>query len=112
MESVKDILNFCNSAVFYDYTNIGITCELNQVRNCIINSFYKTTPHTRILVSLSIIDDIILKINNNDIENIIENIQDLRENIFYLLSFEKLVRDEQQKVIEPILSDDNNQQKS
>ena len=41
METVKDILNFCNAAVFYDYTNIGITCELNQVRECIINSFIK-----------------------------------------------------------------------
>ena len=29
METVKDVLNFCNNAVFFDYTNIGITCELN-----------------------------------------------------------------------------------
>ena len=90
METVKDILNFCNAAVSCDYTNIGITCELNQVRKCIINSFYRTIPHTRILASLSIIDDIILKINKNDIENIIEKIHDLRENILYMLSFEKL----------------------
>ena len=32
--------------------NIGITQELNQVRKCIINSFHKTIPHTKILVSL------------------------------------------------------------
>ena len=38
----------------------------------------------------------ILKINNNLIENIFENIHDLRENIIYMLEFEKLVRDEQQ----------------
>ena len=69
-------MTFCNNAIFYDYTNIGITSELNQVRKCIINSFYKTIPHTRILVNLFITDDIILKINNNDIENIIENIHD------------------------------------
>ena len=93
METVKDVLNFCNVAVFYDYTNIGITCELNQVRKYIIKSFYKTIPHTRIIVSLSIIDDIILKINNNDIEDIIENIHDLKENILYMLSFEKLIKD-------------------
>ena len=77
MESVENILNFCNAAVFYDYTNIGITCELNQVRKCISNSFYKTIPHTRILISLSIIDDVILKINNIDIEDILESIHDL-----------------------------------
>ena len=41
MKTVKNILNFCIAAVFYDYTNVGITCELNQVRKCVINSFYK-----------------------------------------------------------------------
>ena len=93
MESVKDILNFCEAAVFYDYTNIGITCELNQVRESVINSFYTTIRHTRVLVSLSIIDDIISKINDNDIENNIGNIPDLRKNILYMLSFEKLIKD-------------------
>ena len=111
MERVKDLLNFCNSAVFHDYTNIGITCELNQVRKCIINSFYKAIPHTRILVSLSIIDDSLLKTNNNDIEDIIENIHDLRENIFYMLSFEKLISDEKQ-TDRPNLNEDDDQQKS
>ena len=91
METVKDILNFCNAAVFYDFTDIGITCELNQVRKCIINSFYKTIPDSRIRASFSIIDDIILKINNNDIEDIIENIHDLKENVLYMLSFEKYI---------------------
>ena len=70
METVKDKLNFCNAAVFYDYTNISITCELKQVRRCIINSFYKAIPDSRIRVSLFIIGDIILKISNNDIENL------------------------------------------
>ena len=81
METVKDILNFCNDAVFYDYKNIGIICELNPVRTFIINRFFKTIPYTRNLASLSIIDDMILKNNNNDIEKILENIHDLRENI-------------------------------
>ena len=40
METVKDILYFCNAAMFYDYKNVGITCELNQVRNCIVINFY------------------------------------------------------------------------
>ena len=95
METVKDILIFCNAAVSYNYTDIEIVCELNHVRKCTINSFYKTIPDSRISVSLSIIDDIILKINDNDIEDILENIHDLRENIIYMLSFEKVVKDEQ-----------------
>ena len=98
MQSVKHILNFSNAAVFFDYTNIGFTCELNQVCNCIINSFYKTIPDSRIRVSLSIVDDIILKNNNIDIEIFIENVRDLRENLLYMLAFEKLIRDEQQTV--------------
>ena len=65
---------------------------MNQVRKCIINTFFKTIPHNKILVSLSIIDDLILKINDNDIEKIIENIHDLRENILYKLSIEKLIK--------------------
>ena len=106
METIKDILNFCNSAVFDEYKNIGIIEELNQVRKCIINSFYKTIPDSRIRVNLSIIDDIILIINGNEIENILENIHDLRENILYMLSFEKFVNDEQE-IVRPILSDDD-----
>ena len=107
METKKDIINFCTFAVFYDYKNIGITCKLNQVRKCKINSFYITIPHTRFLVSLSIIDDIILIINNNDIENILENIHDLRENIIYMLSFEKTVSDEQ-LTVKAELDENNN----
>ena len=80
--------------------------ELNQVRKCIINIFYKTIPYTRILVSLSIFDDIVLKINCSDLENNIENIHGLRENILYMLSFEKVVRDEQH-FIRPILNDND-----
>ena len=99
METTKDILNFCNDAVFYDYKNIGIISELNPVRTFIINRFYKTIPYTRILVSLSIIDDIILKINSSDIENILDDVHSLRENILYMLSFEKTVNDEKQNLI-------------
>ena len=83
METVKNILNFYIAAVFYDYTNIGITCELNQVRKCIIKSFHKAIPVGRICVSFSIIVDIFLKNNNIDIEDMIENIHDLGENILY-----------------------------
>ena len=96
MNTTKNILNFCIDSIFFDYTNVGVNCEFNQVRKCKINSLYKTIPHSRILVSLSIIDDIILKNNESDIENNIESIHDLRENILYMLSFEKFIEDEQQ----------------
>ena len=104
MRTIKDILNFCNAAIFYEYENDGITEELNRVRKYIINSFYKTIPNCTILKRLSIIDDIILKINDNDIEIIIENIHDLREKILYMLSFEKLIKDNN---CELIIGDNN-----
>ena len=78
----------------------------NQVRKSIIKSFYKTIPDSRIRVSLSVIDDIILEVNGNGIEKILEKIHDLRENILYMLSFEKFVNDEQE-IIRPILDDDD-----
>ena len=93
MRTIKDILNFCNAAIFYDYKNECITEELNRVRKNIINSFYKTIPYTTLLTSLSIIDYTFMKTNDNDIETINDNIQDLRENILYILSFEKLNKD-------------------
>ena len=95
METVKDLLKFTNDAVFYDYKNIAIVCELNLVRTFIINRFYKTIPSSRILVSLSIIDDIFLEISNDDIENILVDIHNLRDQILYMLSCEKTIREEQ-----------------
>ena len=87
METTKDILNFCNAAVFYDYKQIGITEELNQVRKCIINKFYKKIPYTRILISLSIIDDIVLQINGNESENILENIHVYHKREYIIYAF-------------------------
>ena len=81
MKTVKDILNFCIVGVFYDYNSKRLIEESNQVRKCRNNNFYTAIPCTRILVSLSIFDDIILKISHGDIQKIIENIHHLRENI-------------------------------
>ena len=74
------------------------------MRKYLINSFYKTIPKTTLLTNLSIIDDIFLKINDNDIENITDNIHDLRENILYMLSFEKLIKNNNGELI---IGDDN-----
>ena len=75
---MKDILNFCKAAVCYNYKNIVNIDEINQARKCIINNFHETIPVSRILLTLSIIDVVIRKNNDNDIENVIENFHDLR----------------------------------
>ena len=58
------------------------------------------------MLSLSIIDQKILSTHGNEIEIIIEIIHDLRENILCMLSFQKMITDEQQ-TIRPILNDDD-----
>ena len=80
---------------------------MNQVRKSINNSFYKTIPDSRIRLNLSISDDIISKYNKNDIEEVIENTHDLIENILFILSLEKFVRDVLQTG-RPILNEDDN----
>ena len=83
MQTKKDILNFCNDALCYDYKNIEVIEKLNMVRKCIIKIFCETIPSRRILVSLSIIDNMILKILDNDIDDIVRQVHSLRENVIY-----------------------------
>ena len=100
METIKCILNFCNAAVFYDYKNIGFIDEFNQARKCITNNFQETIPVSRKLITLSIIDVVILKLYDNNVENVIEINHDLRANIKHLLSFQKVVKEEVDKAME------------
>ena len=97
MGTAKDVLTFCNAAIFCDFKNIGIFDELNQARRCIINIFHETIPVNRRLINLSIIGVVILNNNDNDIENVFENIDDLRSNLFFMIGFEKVVKDDVDK---------------
>ena len=94
MKTIKDILDFCNKAIFFDYKNLEYIEDLNQVRKFIINRFHETIPDSRIIFVLSIIDEMILKIFNNEIDNILKDIHNLRENIMYMISFEKTFESE------------------
>ena len=95
MNSDREFFDFCNKAIFFDYKNQECIDEFNQIRKIIINRFHETIPHSRILYVLSVIDDIILNIFSNEIDNILKDIHNLRENIIYMLSFEKTVNDEE-----------------
>ena len=94
MNSDKEIFDFCNRAIFFDYNSIECTVELNKIRKYIINRFHEIIPISRILFVLSIIDEMILKIFNCEIDNILDNLHDLRENILYMISFEKTALEE------------------
>ena len=94
MKTIKIILDFCNRAIFFDYNNPGCIEDFNQVRKFIINRFHKTIPDSRIIFVLSIIDEMLLKIFNNEIDDILNDIHNLRENIMYMISFEKTFESE------------------
>ena len=87
MDTIKEILTISNESHWYDYENIS---ELNSLRKYLIDYFYYTIPQERLLISLNIIDNIILKIyDNKEINN---DIFKLGEEILYMLSFEKVVK--------------------
>ena len=69
MDTIKEFLNISNEPHWYDYENIS---ELNSLRKYLIEYFYDTIPQERLLISLNIIDNIILKIyddNSQEINN-------------------------------------------
>ena len=69
--------------------------ELNSLRKNLIDYFYDTIPQERLLISLNKIDNIILKIYDNDTQEINNEIFKLREQILYMLSFQKTIKDDQ-----------------
>ena len=105
MDEIKNILDFCNRAVFFDYNNDRCIEDFNQIRKFVINRFYEAIPISRVLYVLSIIDDMILKIFNNEIDEILNDLHNLRENIMYMISFEKTVKEEKELISE---SDEEN----
>ena len=92
MDTIKEILNICNESHWYDYENMS---ELNSLRKYLIDYFYDTIPQERLLISLNIFDNIVLKIYDDDTQEINNEIFKLREQILYMLSFEKVVKDDQ-----------------
>ena len=67
--------------------------EFNKLHKYLIDYFYDKIPQERLLISLNIIDNIILKIyDNKEVNN---DIFKLREELLYMLSFEKVVKDDQ-----------------
>ena len=77
MESKEDILDFCNESLLFDYEKDDIINQLNQLLFCIYIEFKENISDDEILKTSSVITDIILKINNEDIDN---------ENVYFFIS--------------------------
>ena len=65
---------------------------MNQVGKCVINNFHETTPVSIILIPLLVIDDLIIKLNKNDFEKIMDNFNEMREKVLYMIGFPRLVK--------------------
>ena len=91
MQSDKDMFKFFNEFIFLDHFEVGIVVKVNDLGKYIINRFYNTIPPSRILTTLSLIDDVFLKQHDKNLEGIQDDIYSVRENVMYMLSFEKFV---------------------
>ena len=93
MKTDNDMFKFFNEFIFRDHSDYGVVVEVDILRKYIVNRFHKTIPATRMLTVLSLIDDIILKIFSKDLESIQNDMYGLRENILFMLSFEKVLEE-------------------
>ena len=89
MKSDKDMFKFFNEFIFLDHSEVGIDVKVNDLRKYILNRFYNTIPQSRILTTLSLIDDVILKLQDKNIEGIQDDMYSVRENVMYMISLEK-----------------------
>ena len=91
MQSDEGMFKFLNEFIFLDHSQDGIDVKVNDLRKYIINRFYNTIPPSRISTAKSLIDDFILKLHDKNIEGTQDNMYSVRENVMYMLSFEKFV---------------------
>ena len=77
--------------IFLDHSEGGIDVNVNILRKYIVNRLDKAVPASRILITLSLIDDNFSKLPYKYLEGIQDDMYSVRENVLYMLSFEKLV---------------------
>ena len=91
MQCDKDMFKFFNEFIFLDHSEVGIDVKVNDLRKYIINRFYNTIPPSRILKTLSLLDDVVLELHDKNLEGIQDDMYSVRENVMCMLSFEKNV---------------------
>ena len=93
MDNDKDMFKVCNELIFLDHSKRGADVNGNVLRKYIINRFHKTFPPSRILTTLSLIDDVVSKLHDKRLGKIQDDMYSVRENVSYMLSFEKFVEE-------------------
>ena len=82
---------FFNVFIFPDHSVFGSDVKVNDLRKYVINRVFITIPPSRILKTLSLTDDVFLKLHDKNLEGIQDDMYSVRENVMYMLSFEKFV---------------------
>ena len=93
MENDKDVFKFFNEVIFVDRLAFGVDVNINDLKKCNISRFHETIPSSRIITTLSLLDEVILKLHDKNLEGIQDDMYDVRENVMYMLSFEKFVNE-------------------
>ena len=88
------MFKFFNEFIFLDHSKIGVDVKVNVLRKYIINGFHEAIPASKILTIISLIDDIIFKLQYKNLEGIQYDMYDVRENLMYMLSFGKFVEED------------------
>ena len=91
MENDKNLINFLNEFILLDHLEFVVDVKVTVLRKYIINRFHEFIPLSRILTTLSLLDDVILKLHDKNLEGTQDDMYSLRENVMYMLSFEKFV---------------------
>ena len=91
MDTITEILTICNESLWFDYSNIS---ELNKLHNYLIKYFYDSIPKKRLIISLNLIYKIVIKIYDNDKEEINKDIFKLGEEKLYMLSYQKTIMED------------------
>ena len=94
MESDEEMFRFFIEFIFLDHSETGVDVKVNVLRKYTINRFLDFTPPSRLLTTLSLIDDIILKLHDKNLEEIQDDMYDVLENVLCMLSFEKFDENE------------------
>ena len=82
---------FFDEFVFLDHTASVVDVKVSILRKYIINRFRNTIPPSRKLTTLSLIEDIILKLHDKNLEGIQDDMYAARDDVLYMLSFENFV---------------------
>ena len=81
METDKKIFKLYNEFNFIDHSEGGVIVKINVLSKYIINRFHDYIPPSRILTTLSLLSEIILKQQDKYFEKTQDDIYDVRENV-------------------------------